>query len=89
MMRLAKDVRRASGPDGTIVLHPARGTMFQTNSTGARILDLLDDGMPPHQIAEYLTCEFSIPFEVARADLSEFIAKLKVRQLVDPSNEGL
>lgn len=87
MTRIARDVRTASNADGTVVLHLSRGTMFHINPTGAMILGLLERGMSLQQIATHLSSHFSVSIEIATADLSDFIASLRFRQLIDPGAE--
>lgn len=56
-----------------------RGTMFRVNQIGAKVLDLLDQGDSPTQIAEKLSAEFNVALNDVRADVAEFIESLKIR----------
>jgi hypothetical protein len=77
MTALANDVRRVSSADGAIVLHLRRGTMFRINPTGALILDLLEQGATPTQIAERIRSERDIALEVVQSDLQAFLDSLQ------------
>ena len=48
-------IRRAANADGGVVFDLRRGAMFRVNPLGARVLDLLDEGNSPAQIAEKLS----------------------------------
>ena len=60
-----------------------RGAMFRVNPIGARVLDLLDQGEPPAQIAKKLSTEFAVPLSDVEADVTEFVESLKTRGLLD------
>jgi hypothetical protein len=71
-------IRRIANADGGVVLDLRRGAMFRVNPLGAKVLDLLDRGDSPTQIAEKLSAEFSVPLHDVRADVEEFIKSLKM-----------
>ena len=77
------DIRRASSPDGAIVLHLRRGTMFHVNPMGSKILDLLEQGLGPSQIAERMSAEFDVSLEVVQTDLEFFLQSLKTHGVID------
>ncbi len=56
-----------------------RGAMFRVNPLGARVLDLLDEGHSPAQIAEKLSMEFEVAPSDVQADVAEFVESLKTR----------
>ena len=55
-----------------------RGTMFRVNPLGAKVLDLLDLGYSPTEIAEILSAEFNVALNEVQADVGEFIESLKI-----------
>ena len=84
MKPLADTIRRVSGADGGIVMDLRRGTMFQVNPLGAKILDLLDGQNSPRHIAERLSTEFGVALEVVEADVAEFLDALAGHGVLDP-----
>ena len=71
-------IRRVANADGGVVLDLSRGAMFRVNPLGARVLDLLDEGNTPAQIAEKLSTEFAVGLSDVQADVNEFVESLKV-----------
>ena len=59
-----------------------RGAMFRVNPVGARVLDLLDEGDSPEQIAQKLSAEFRVSLSDVQADVTAFIESLKTRGLL-------
>jgi Coenzyme PQQ synthesis protein D (PqqD) len=87
MARLAKDVRTVSNSDGTIVLHLRRGTMLRVNSMGSKILDLLNEGTSPGEMAAQLSETFGVAREIVEADIAEFLERLQFHGVLDsPTN---
>jgi hypothetical protein len=72
-------IRRVANADGGVVLDLRRGAMFRVNPLGARVLDLLDEGNSPKQIADKLSAEFAVPLSQVQADVAEFVESLKSR----------
>lgn len=83
MAHLAKDVRRVSSSDGSIVMHLRRGTMFRINPVGSKILDLLEREVSVGEIAEQISREFGVAREMVRADVRDFLACLEAHGVVD------
>ena len=82
-MMSANDVRRVSSSDGAIVLHVRRGTMFRVNLMGSKILDLLEQGVSPAEIAERISAEFNVSLEVVQNDLGPFLQSLRTHGVID------
>jgi hypothetical protein len=82
MNSLSDSIRRTANADGGAVLDLRRGAMFRVNPVGARVLDLLDQGDSPEQIAHKLSTEFQVPLRDVEADVAEFIESLKTRGLL-------
>jgi len=70
-------IRRVADADGGVVLDLRRGAMFRVNPLGARVLDLLDEGSSPAQIAANLSTEFAVPLSEVDTDVTEFVESLK------------
>ena len=83
MAQFPDNIRKLTSSDGGVLLDLRRGVVFRVNSLGARALDLLEQGVSPAQIAERFSSEFQVPLEEVQADVSEFIALLKLRGVVD------
>ena len=82
MTHFPDSIRRIGNADGGVVLDLHRGAMFRVNPLGAKVLDLLDRGDSPAQIAEKLSVEFNVPLDDVRADVEEFIKSLNVHGVV-------
>ena len=82
MARFSDTIRRISNADGSIVLDLARGTMFRLNPAGAKILDLLEQGFSPTQVAERLSVECDVPIGVVENDLRHFLESLETHGVI-------
>lgn len=82
MFTLADAIRRTDTADGGILLDIRHGKMFCLNVVGARIIRLLENGFAEGQIAAEISREYSLQIDMARADVSEFIATLHKHQLL-------
>lgn len=78
-------IRRLSSSDGGVVLDVRRGAIFRVNPLGARVLDLLEQGDSPAQIAEKLSTEFQVALSEVQADVGEFVELLKARGVIAES----
>lgn len=85
MMHLSNNIRRASSPDGDILLDLRRGTMFRLNPVGSRILDLLIERESTPGITERISVEFGVPVEVVQTDLGDFLGSLQLHGVLDAS----
>lgn len=82
MKRFPETIRRLSNIDGGVVLDLQRGKLFRVNVVGAKVLDLLEQGNSPAQIAEKLSAEFQIALSDAEADVREFLASLETQGVI-------
>jgi len=78
MVPFAETIRRLSSADGGVVLDLRSGRMFRVNQLGARVLDLLEHGDSPAQIAEKLSVEFQVALTEVQTDVGEFVESLKL-----------
>src|SRR5205807_5209546 len=76
--------RRVTNADGGVVLDLRRGAMFRVNPVGARVLDLLEQGDSPAQIAQKLSAEFSVTLSEVQADVIQFVESLETRGILGP-----
>src|SRR5205807_8449956 len=77
-------IRRVANADGGVVLDLRRGAMFRVNPVGARVLDLLEQGDSPAQIAQKLSAEFSVTLSEVQADVIQFVESLETRGILGP-----
>lgn len=59
--------------------------MFHLNPLGSKILDLMDKGHSPNEIAHKLSAEFAVSLDLVQADISEFLDALREHELLDSS----
>jgi hypothetical protein len=84
-MRISETVRTAANQDGAVLMDIALGQMYSINPCGARILQQLNDGRSPEEIAETFVTDFGISREQALTDICEFVQQLEVQQLIRSS----
>ena len=77
MFRLSDTIRRSDTPDGGILLDVHHGRMFCLNPTGAKIVELLQQGHDESRIVEEVRKQYGVNEEVVRADVAEFIESLE------------
>lgn len=82
MYRVSDGVRCAHGQDGAIVLDVQQGQMFNLNSVGSRILELLESGSAAPDIVKVISHEFNASSEVVENDVREFIEALRKHKLL-------
>jgi hypothetical protein len=82
MYRVSDGVRSTHGRDGAIVLDVHQGQMFNLNTVGSRILELLETGSDEYQIVSVISEEFHADQEVVANDLREFIDSLRKHRLL-------
>lgn len=63
--------------DRGFAFDPSSGETFQLSLTGLRIVRLLQQGIPPEQILEYLLAEFEVDQNTAWRDVTEFLRSLE------------
>jgi hypothetical protein len=88
MLHLSPNARKTHNPDGAIVLDIRQGRMFTFNTTGSRILQMLEVGAEEKEIAPMLVREFSADPETAESDTAEFLDLLRQHALLKASALG-
>jgi hypothetical protein len=78
MAPFTETIRRLSSTDGGVVLDLRSGQMFRVNQLGARVLDLMEHGDSPAQIALKLSVEFQVALTEVQTDVGEFVESLKL-----------
>jgi hypothetical protein len=82
MYRVSEAVRSTHGQDGAIVLDVRQGQMFNLNSVGSRILELLESGLAEPDIVKVISHEFNASSAIVENDVREFIEALRKHKLV-------
>lgn len=78
---LADVVTRRLG-DEMVLLNLSSGTYFALNEVGARIWELIKEGVPPPQMIQPLLDEFETDALVLEADLGRLLADLQAHGLI-------
>lgn len=89
MFRVSDTIRRATTPDGNILLDVHHGQMFCLNVMGATILEFMQQGYDQAHIAAEISEKYGVSPEIVRADVAEFIEDLQKHHILQPvrSNE--
>lgn len=70
-----------------LIFDPETGSIFTTNQTGLRIMQLLKEGFEPEQIRERLAAEYELPAAaVFDKDLNDFINQLLALDIVQDTD---
>ena len=68
--------------DGIVILHTAKGRLFSSNGTGARIWRGLEQQLSLEAIAKEISSEFQIAPTTAREHTLSFVAALERHTLI-------
>jgi hypothetical protein len=82
-LKLSQQLRISVHGDGAVILDIQGGHVFSCNKVGARILTLLQQDISLEQLTEKISSEFQEPADRVRTDLSNFIATLRARELLE------
>jgi coenzyme PQQ synthesis protein D (PqqD) len=77
MHKVSDSIRSTHGQDGAIVLDIAQGKIYRLNRVGSRVLESLETGTNETDIADRISREFGVSYEVAESDTGEFIQQLQ------------
>ena len=85
--RVSPDVKASLHPDGVILIHHGKGTVFSANLVGARIWNGAAERWSMGKLAAFISGEFHIPPETAERDAAEFLEQLHAEGLLlaDPN----
>ena len=64
-------------PGGTVLVHLGTNRIFELNETGAKVWELLSEGLDKGQILQRLVEEFAVDPALAAADLSTLLGQLE------------
>jgi hypothetical protein len=77
MHKVSDSIRSTHSQDGAIVLDIAQGKIYRLNRVGSRVLESLETGTSETDIADRISREFGVSYEVAENDTREFIQQLQ------------
>ena len=73
--------------EGVIILQRAAEVLV-TNGTGARLLELVKEGLPVATIVDRLVDEYDVDRATATTDINAFVAELLAAGALAPVEEG-
>jgi hypothetical protein len=82
-MKLSEGIRAIFDEGGAVLLHPETGKYLSVNRTGASLCQALRSDQPQEALVELLRATYHIDAETAKRDVTQFIASLGVRGLLD------
>lgn len=78
----APNVKASENPDGMVLIHLGKGTVFAANRVGATIWNGATEGQSLDQVSRTVSSKFHIPAETAQQDAVEFLAQLAAEGLL-------
>jgi hypothetical protein len=81
-MTTSETIRSSVTADGVVLMDVGNGNIFNSNAVGARIWLKLQEGLDIAAIADQISAEFEVPPERVRADVEDFIEKLRANGIV-------
>lgn len=83
MYRVSKSIRMTKASEGALLLALEAGKVLRLNPTGLLILEHLEAGDTDREIVDAITSQFQIRREIARTDVSEFLAQLHLLGVIE------
>ena len=84
LFRVAPEVKASQHPDGLVLIHLGRGTVFSANRVGALIWKGLEEHRSLEKVAESISGEFHISPQTVRQDAAAFLAQLEAEGILVP-----
>jgi Coenzyme PQQ synthesis protein D (PqqD) len=82
MLTISTSIRMTKSQDGGILLDVEQGEIFHLNLVGTRIVELLQEGHDEFSLARTLSREFSVPEEIVKGDVDDFLFRLRHQRLI-------
>ena len=79
---VAPEVKASLHPDGVVLIHLGKGTVFSANRVGAMIWNGAAERWSLERVAESISSEFHIPAQTVEQDAAEFLAQLEAEGLL-------
>jgi hypothetical protein len=89
--KLSPDIRYRVIDDEAVVVRQREGDVLVINQVGARVLQLIDEGLTPDDVSDRVASEFEAPEAVIREDVARFFSeleKLEVLEEVQPDEDA-
>jgi len=84
VFRVAPDVKASQHPDGVVLIHLGRGTVYSANRVGAMIWNGVVTQRSIERVTESISREFHIPAQTVLQDAALFLAQLQAEGLLIP-----
>src|SRR5690242_9935031 len=81
---VAPDIKASMHPEGLVLMHLGKGTVFASNRAGAMIWEGAVGHWTLDRVAERIGAEFDIPRQTARQDALRFVEELAAEGLLLP-----
>lgn len=72
--------------DDAVILDLASGVYFSLNDTGARMWELLGQGLTADAVAEQVSEEYGSDVEAVRRDIFDLVRQLREEELLKPAS---
>ena len=82
-LRPSADVIARRLGEAAVLVHLPSNRIFELNATGARIWDLLCEGVEPAHIQERLVAEFTVDAAQAARELGDLLGRLRDEGLLE------
>jgi Coenzyme PQQ synthesis protein D (PqqD) len=83
-LRLNPDVIAKRLDQATVLVHISTNCIFELNETGARVWDLLGQGLDPDCIVRHLVDEFNVDDARAADEVKKLLVQLQTAGLLAP-----
>ena len=83
MFKISGAIRTTSTPDGAVLLDIRQGRILSLNTTGSRVLELLEGGFDQDEIACEISKECGVDAHQVRADVRDFIRALQEHNVLE------
>lgn len=85
--QLAPDVRYRRVLDEAVVICQQAAEVVGLNASGARILELIDEGRTSGEIIDAMAAEHNVEREVLETDVAAFLDELAAAGVICPTDE--
>jgi len=75
-------IARATG-ETMVLVHPQSNHIYELNTTGSRIWELIGSGASDSEVVRLLSAEFAVSAEVAKRDLQALLSDLEREGLLE------
>ena len=74
--------------DAGVLVHLKTNQIFELNTTGLRVWELLGEGLEFEQVVGLLGSEFEVDLEVLRCEVTDLVSTLRREGLLDAGGGG-